>query len=96
MPSSPGYFGVIQLCFLTVLKLFVPQEEAGVFAASVYYHLAQYIPVTIVGLIFLGMTGFRMSDMQSVAAAESTASKLGDGVAGTSTPNVPAVADGGL
>jgi uncharacterized membrane protein YbhN (UPF0104 family) len=69
VPSSPGYFGVIQLCFLTVLKLFVPANQlADVFAASVYYHLSQYIPVTIVGS-FLGLKGFRMSDA-SVAATE--------------------------
>ncbi|HET6423712.1 MAG TPA: lysylphosphatidylglycerol synthase transmembrane domain-containing protein, partial [Planctomycetaceae bacterium] len=49
VPSSPGYFGVIQLCFMTVLKLFVDNQPA-VFAASVYYHLAQYIPVTLIGL----------------------------------------------
>jgi glycosyltransferase 2 family protein len=62
VPSSPGYIGVIQVCFMTVLKLFV-DDEAGVFAASVYYHLAQYIPVTAVGFLYFSRCGVKMRDI---------------------------------
>lgn len=79
VPSSPGYFGVIQFCFLMALEPFVAKSEIpNVVAASVYYHLAQYVPVTIVGLIFLGLSGFRMSDMQTAATAEKSAPKPDD------------------
>jgi uncharacterized protein (TIRG00374 family) len=69
VPSSPGYFGVIQLCFMSVLKLFTDHEEA-VFAASVFYQMAQYIPVTLLGLYFFNRTGLRMSQVQAQAEAE--------------------------
>jgi uncharacterized protein (TIRG00374 family) len=93
VPSSPGYFGVIQLCFLTVLKLFVPEEQLpSVFAASVYYHLAQYVPVTLVGLVFLGLKGFRISEVQLAATAGKHGAAVGEEVAAL---REPAVADGG-
>jgi hypothetical protein len=94
VPSSPGYFGVIQLCFLTVLKLFVTEEELpGVFAASVYYHLSGYFPVTIGGLLFLGMTGFRMRDMPSAATSANRTSPQ-DVVDAEALPPEQAAADG--
>ena len=78
VPSTPGYFGVIQFCFVTVLKLFVSEDQyANVFAASIYYHLSQYIPVTIIGLVFWGLKGFRL--VESGAAAEDPATPAASG-----------------
>jgi glycosyltransferase 2 family protein len=70
IPSSPGYFGVIQLTFMGVLKLF-NQDQEPVFAASIFYHLAQYIPVTLLGLYYFNRTGLKVSQVQE--AAETTA-----------------------
>lgn len=64
VPSSPGYFGVIQLCFMAVLKLFT-KDEAGVFAASIYYHMIQYIPVTLIGLWYFNTTGLKIGEMEA-------------------------------
>jgi uncharacterized protein (TIRG00374 family) len=72
VPSSPGYFGVIQLCFMSVLKLF-GANEADVFAASVYYHLSQYIPVTLIGLYFFNTTGLSFRDVEHTAEAAADA-----------------------
>lgn len=74
IPSSPGYFGVIQICFLSVLEIFV-NDQPRVFAASVYYHLSQYVPVTIVGLLFLFLKGLNMSKMESLASEEKAKAK---------------------
>lgn len=68
VPSSPGYFGVIQLCFLIVLKLFVSREqEPTVMAASIYYHMAQWIPVTLIGMLYFLRSGLHMADVAEVA-----------------------------
>lgn len=72
VPSSPGYFGVIQLCFMSVLKLFT-ENEADVFAASVYYHMSQYVPVTIIGLCFFYRTGLSFRDVEETAEKQSEA-----------------------
>lgn len=69
VPASPGFFGVIQASFWFALQLF-GVSQADAFAASIYYHLTQYIPITLVGLIFLNRTG--MSLLQLEQAAEET------------------------
>jgi len=56
VPSAPGYVGVIQLCFTMVLSVF-SNDYPGIFAASVYYHLTEYILVTLTGIYFLNTTG---------------------------------------
>ena len=71
IPSSPGYFGVIQLCFLLVLKLFVDDTES-VFAASIYYHMCQWVPVTALGMGIFLQAGFRVSDIQQTEPAMAT------------------------
>ncbi len=73
VPSSPGYFGVIQACFMLVLSLFV-QDQAAVFGASVYFHLSQYIPVTLVGLGYFSLTGMRIADVEASAETRDAAS----------------------
>lgn len=72
VPSAPGYFGVIQLCFMTVLSLFT-DDEASVFAASIYYHLTEYVLVTLVGLYFFNTTGVSLAEAEAEAAAAAAA-----------------------
>src|SRR5690606_34076248 len=49
VPSVPGYFGVMQFWFLLVLRdtMFIAAEER-IFAASIYYQLSQFVPVTLI------------------------------------------------
>ena len=70
VPSVPGFFGVIQLCFWLSLSFF-GAEKVDVLGASVYYHLAQYIPVTLVGLYYLARLGLRVGDITTEADGES-------------------------
>lgn len=73
IPSSPGYFGVLQVAFKTSAGLFVAEElHPAVYAASVYYHLVQWVPVTLIGLIFFQRSGL------SMAAVDEEASHLAD------------------
>jgi uncharacterized protein (TIRG00374 family) len=72
VPSSPGYFGVIQLCFTEVLMQF-PVNQPAVFAASVYYHMIQYVPVTLIGLILFAMTGLQLKDVERTTEAATPA-----------------------
>lgn len=62
IPSTPGFFGVVQFCFWISLRIF-GVEKADAFAASVYYHLSQYIPITLVGLYYLNRLGLRFGDI---------------------------------
>lgn len=70
IPSTPGYFGVIQLAFKMSAGMFVGPESA-VYAASVFYHLVQWIPVTLVGLYFWRRSGLSMEAVDEAGAAVS-------------------------
>lgn len=70
VPSSPGYFGVIQFCFLMVLKLFVPDQKPAVMAASIYFHMAQWIPVTLLGMLYFVRSGLHVADIEHEVEAE--------------------------
>ena len=63
IPSTPGFFGLVQVAFVETLKLFEVAESTS-FAASIFYHLLQYIPVTLVGLWFLAKTGLSLTELQ--------------------------------
>jgi len=68
IPSTPGYFGVIQLAFgLSIEALGIEANESHVFAASMYYHISMYIPVTISGLYFLNREGLSLRDLSSIS-----------------------------
>jgi len=69
VPSAPGYFGVIQLCFMTVLSVFT-NDEASVFAASIYYHLIEYVLVTLTGLYYFNTTGLTLAQVEEEAERE--------------------------
>ncbi len=56
LPSVPGYFGMIQAAFVFTLIPFGVSREAAL-AASVFFHIAQWIPVTLLGLVFFFTTG---------------------------------------
>lgn len=52
IPSSPGYFGVIQFCFMSVLTVLGVDDRAAILGASIFFQMAQYIPVTLLGMWF--------------------------------------------
>lgn len=64
VPSSPGFFGVVQWAFTTTLGLFKIDAEP-VLAASFYYHLTQYIPITLVGLYYLKLLGVDVDEIRA-------------------------------
>jgi uncharacterized protein (TIRG00374 family) len=71
IPSTPGYFGLIQGAFkISILALGLEIAESRVFAASMYYHMSMYIPVTLSGLYFLNREGLSLRDLRRVSEAD--------------------------
>jgi len=72
LPSSPGFFGTIQLCFTLGLAPYgILASQA--FAASIFFHLTIYVTGWTAGLYFLrrsGLTlgGLRKESMKNKAA----------------------------
>ncbi len=69
IPSTPGYFGVIQVCFKVSMEaLQIPVAASIVLGSSVYYHMSMYIPVTMLGLYYVQQLGLSLKDLQKAAA----------------------------
>lgn len=72
IPSTPGYFGVIQVCFQVSMNAQQIQPDPSlVFGSSIYYHISMYIPVTMLGLYFLMQSGLSFRDLRRAADADS-------------------------
>ena len=68
IPSTPGYFGVIQVCFKVSMEaLQVPVAASTVLGSSLYYHMSMWIPVTLLGLYYVQQMGFSLKDLQKAA-----------------------------
>ncbi len=73
IPSTPGYFGVIQLCFQISMNTQQPRPDPSlVLGASLYYHMSMWIPVTVLGLYFAQQFGLSLKDLRRTAATDTT------------------------
>ncbi len=71
IPSTPGYFGVIQYCFrISMVAQGIPFDPSQVMAASVYYHMSMYIPVPLLGLYYMASMKVKFSDITKAADAD--------------------------
>lgn len=52
LPTSPGFVGTIQFCFVLGLRQFGTDPNTA-FAASVFYHTITFVIVTLTGLYFM-------------------------------------------
>jgi uncharacterized protein (TIRG00374 family) len=62
LPSAPGYFGTIELCFVLALRPYAV-DDGQAFAAAVFYHILAYLAVTITGLTYLHRLGWTFRRM---------------------------------
>lgn len=72
VPSTPGYVGVIQAIFVLVLEQLLPNwgdVREKVVAASIFYHMVQYIPVTALGMIFFVKSGISLHQVEEAEEA---------------------------
>ncbi len=75
IPSTPGYFGVIQMCFQVSMNAQqIRPDPSLVLGASVYYHMSMYIPVTMLGLYFLQQSGLSLKDLQRAKETDAATS----------------------
>jgi uncharacterized protein (TIRG00374 family) len=67
-PSAPGYFGVFQAASVFAFLSLGYSESAGL-AYGLLVHLAQYIPITIIGVILLIRYGYRFGEFYKSISA---------------------------
>jgi uncharacterized protein (TIRG00374 family) len=66
---TPGYLGAIQYACVLGLSLFGVDRATG-FSFSIYYHLTQFLPITVVGLYYLGKQGLSLSQVAAASREE--------------------------
>ncbi len=66
---TPGYLGAIQYACVLGLSLFGIDRAVG-FSFSLYYHLTQFLPITVVGLIYLGREGLSLGQIAAASREE--------------------------
>ncbi len=79
LPSAPGFFGTMQLCFVLALKPY-GVSAGDAFAASLFYQAVEYLAVTGAGLYFLrgldqGLGKIRENAELNAEVAEAPASR---------------------
>ena len=62
VPSAPGYAGAMQAAFVFALTPFGIAGETA-FAASVFFMLAQWVPVTLIGAYFFFKSGLKAGEL---------------------------------
>ncbi len=60
VPSSPGYVGVFDYLMVLMLALYHVAKTPAV-AASLAFHAIAFVPVTIIGIIYLARTGLQVT-----------------------------------
>jgi uncharacterized protein (TIRG00374 family) len=68
LPSAPGYIGVVQAAFIFTLTPF-GVDSAAALAASVYFVIVQWVPVTVSGVMFFFVTGQELSRIKADLAS---------------------------
>ena len=68
LPNSPGHIGVIELCYVVVLKAYgVPATEA--FAAGLIFHVTLYASVILFGVSIIRHLGMTVNQVKDKAEA---------------------------
>ena len=68
LPSAPGFAGVFELSIIVAAGLFGVPESAA-FAVALTYHVATYIPITLLGAWSLYHTGLRLGELRGAEAS---------------------------
>jgi len=75
IPSSPGYFGGWELASQIALGFYGISKQLAVTWAFAF-HIISFIPITVIGAVYLARLGLRLSDLASAApAAEAPAAE---------------------
>jgi glycosyltransferase 2 family protein len=60
VPSSPGYVGIFEYLMVLTLQLY-GVHKAPALAATLTFHAIAFVPVTIIGLVYIARTGLKVT-----------------------------------
>ncbi|MBD3336429.1 MAG: flippase-like domain-containing protein [Candidatus Eisenbacteria bacterium] len=71
VPSGPGFVGSLQLAAKLGLKVFGVEDNTAL-SFSIVYHATQWLPITIVGLVFLIQANLSLKEIAQRSQKETT------------------------
>lgn len=63
LPNTPGYVGTLQAAFVIGLSPFGISPDVA-FAASIFHLVANWVPVTLAGIVSVGVLGLHFSELR--------------------------------
>ncbi len=63
LPTSPGFFGTIEYCYVLALTA-VGIDASTAVSAAIFYHLPAWLGVTVIGLVLLRVYHFSFRDAE--------------------------------
>ena len=74
LPSTPGFFGTIELCFVLALRQYGVENESAV-AAAIFWHLLAFTSTMVVSLVIVFRTGFSVREIDWLSDPNLTLSR---------------------
>jgi uncharacterized protein (TIRG00374 family) len=68
-PSAPGFFGVFEAATKVALRVYGIDDTLAV-SYALGYHLLSFIPITVIGLWYLGRMGLHLKDLSEQGRSE--------------------------
>jgi hypothetical protein len=68
LPSAPGYVGTFQFATVLALGLFGVTRDVSL-SLSIVYHAVNYVPITVVGLAYLGALNLTLGELRAAGQA---------------------------
>jgi uncharacterized protein (TIRG00374 family) len=66
VPSTPGYFGPFEIAAAAALPLYGVAKPAAT-TWALLFHVASFIPITLIGIYYFARLGLKMSDIRSAS-----------------------------
>jgi hypothetical protein len=66
---TPGYVGAVQVASVWGLSL-LGVDRSRAFSYSLFYHVTQFVPITVVGLWYLARQGLTLEEVAGAAGGE--------------------------
>lgn len=64
LPTSPGFFGTIEYCYVLALGA-IGVDASTAISAAIYYHLPAWLVVTVAGMVLLRVYHFSLSETRA-------------------------------
>ena len=71
LPSSPGFFGVMEAVIRATLGLYGVDSALSV-SAAVTYHVGSFIPISVMGLWSLSRAHLHLADLRTASSRGTT------------------------